>query len=232
MRSVPKLVLAAAFGTLATAPATAGVLDFEGLPAGGPVAPVVEGGVTFSFSATGGIDEAWLYDSSPAGVTRDPDLESPFYDASERPDLAEPKDQGNILIIQELLGDPDDEARGGVLTIEISEAVTLLAMDVMDVSLTRGDFRAELYGAGGLLASVENQHDGDTDRAPNFYETLVFGDPLDGVAGVTRIEVRFESISGGVDNIVFATGVPEPTLPLLLATGLLGLVGARRSPRR
>lgn len=217
-----------AAAALAALPAAAGILDFEGLPAGGPVAPVTVDGVTFSFSAAGGIDEAWLYDSSPAGVTRDPDLESPFYDAAARPGTEARKDQGNILIIQEHTGDPDDEARGGVLTIELDTAVTLYTMDVMDVSLDRGAFTAELYGSGGLLATVANAFDGDTDGPPNYYETLVFGDAATGIAGVTRIDVVLDRISGGVDNLVFRTSVPEPGIAFLLVAGLTGIAARRR----
>ena len=213
----------------AAAPAAAGVLDFEGLAAGGPVAPITVDGVTVTFSATGGIDEAWIYDSSPANTNpEDPDLLSPFFNAASRPGQFEPKDQGNVLIIQENSGpNPDDNAAGGTLVFDFDRAVTLLSLDVMDASLTRGQFTANLYGDSGLLLALANQFDGDTSSAPNYYETLSFG--AAGVIGVSRLELELDGISGAVDNIVF-TRVPDPAaLPIFLA-GLtcLGLRSRRR----
>lgn len=203
---------------LAGAPAYAAVLDFEGLANGSVVDSFsfVDNGVTVTgtVSATGGANEARVFDTNLTG-TADPDLEGPFSGGA----MLSP---GNVLIIQEEAGVasaiPDDNADGGVITLTFSSLVTFTGLSVLD------DARVTISSnANSRERTVEVDND---NFGRNFaFSSRVFGD-------FTELTFDFNGESGAIDNLQFSAlaAVPVPAaLPLMLVgMGAFGIASRRR----
>lgn len=94
-----------------------------------------------NITAVGGIDEAWIFDTSnPTGG--DDDLGTPNSDfggpgLGTGGALGAPGENayalGNVLIVQENNNTPDDNARGGDLIIDFANPVDLLTLTVLDI---------------------------------------------------------------------------------------------------
>ncbi len=200
------------------APVAAATIDFEGFAAGTNITNQIPG---VSISATGGIDEAWIFDTnSPTGG--DSDLAAPF---DEINGLATGTRPGNVLIIQENddPGDPDDlGTAGGIFDIVFDSVITLFSIDFFDME---DGTVVELFNSSAILIDTFLTDDSDTSNSvtPNLYEHLVF-DSTDGVAGVKSIRIEMAG-SGAIDNIVHSTSVPLPATLWLMLTALLGFVG-------
>lgn len=118
-------------------------IDFEGLAVGEAITEIAAAGITITISTTGGIDEAWIFDSgTPTGG--DEDLGTPnqactpsgpgIGDAGGPGGLGENCEAlGNILVIQENDdGIPDDAGTGGSMKFTFSEPVVLNYIDLLD----------------------------------------------------------------------------------------------------
>lgn len=192
------------------APVAAGTIDFEGFSAGDNVTSVSVAGATASVSATGGIDQAWVFDTdNPTGG--DFDLAAPFLDSGATP--------GNVLIIQENDdGVPDDAGAGGTITFVFDRAVRFLGFDAFD------DFGIDVSGseAGQVFTATNGRDRGDATFGGFDWVTTSLTFDFNGTGPGGR--------SGAIDNLQIAA-IPVPAgLPLLaLGLGLLGWAGRRRS---
>jgi hypothetical protein len=230
----PVLALATCLASAAPASALAGAINFEGaFYSANPVSQFrdTSGAVTGSISVTSRTNAAWLYDTAASGGA-DPDLEGPFFNAADR--SANPtaggltgKSFGRALIIQEQGASvPDDEARGGQIAFSFDRPVTLFSVDLLDAS--RGNVELTLFdGSNSVLGTYTNQFNGDSNRQPNWYETLFFGS---GVSGVKKLSLSMDNVSGAVDNIaVSAVPIPAAAWLFVSALGVFGLLGRRAS---
>lgn len=224
VRDLFAAVLASALITSAPAHATSTFIDFEGANySTNPVTQIydADGFLRGTVSVTGGINEAWIYDTTPP-VGADPDLEAPFYDAANRPNLTGGLNPGNALIIQENRRRPDDNARGGVMTFEFFNPVDVDNLTLLDAS--RGNVTISAFDINDLLIGTNtNLFDGDTNGAPNFYEVVSLS-----YLGVSRLELDFTNVSGAVDNIEISA-VPLPAAFWLFGSAIaaFGFVARR-----
>lgn len=192
------------------------VIDFEGLPPGGPLASVSAGngisGHPFAGSVavfghnpnpltgTAGQNFAAVFDAtcggSPAGCsgTNAPDT-----------DLYQPT-LGKVLIVNEDadFSDPDDaDRRGAHLRFDLTGfgpgTFVVESLVLLDVEAEEAPATIQLFGSGGLLETVSVGAIGDGQKA------VV---PLN-VAGVQRIRVNLQG-SAAVDNIRLKAEVREP----------------------
>jgi hypothetical protein len=174
-----------------------------------------------TISATGGINEAWVYDTSTHG--RVPDLSGPFTEIhSGGLTTINP---GNVLIVQENHNTaPDDNAGGGTVRLEFEAAIKLLSIDVFDIN-TRSSI--QLFGeTGAIIGSVYDLGDSETNASPNEFEHILFGE--NGVAGVKSMEV-YLSQPGAIDNVSY---VPLPAAAWLFGSvppDLSGIVRRRKA---
>lgn len=219
--------LAAALISSAPAHAASTVIDFEGPNYNSnPITQIydADGFLRGTVSVTGGINEAWVYDTNPP-VGADPDLEAPFYDAAQRArGNFDPLNPGNALIIQENPGSiPDDNARGGIMTFEFFDPVDVYNLTLLDAS--RGNVTVSAFDAGGaLIGTNKNLFNGDTNRAPNYYEVLELS-----YLGVSTLKLNLHRVSGAVDNIKISA-VPLPAAFWLFGSAILafGVVTRRK----
>ncbi|MEM8555427.1 MAG: hypothetical protein AAGF71_11460 [Pseudomonadota bacterium] len=194
-------------------------IGFEGFRNGAQVTKMTVDGVGVTVSATGGIGEAWIFDSSKL-QGGDPDLKGPFRNAY-RP--WRKHDPGNLLIIQENKhGAPDDNARGGTITFQFDRAVNVLGFKLFDDATvrvsstsTRGRFKAAQPWAERRYA--------------NYNFGLTF-------AHVTNVSFRFDG-SGAMDDLRFEAAAPVEAIPLppglaLLAGGVATMGAVRTWQRR
>lgn len=205
-------------GTFALSPVLAANIDFEAFPAGTNITNQIPG---VSISATGGIDQAWIFDTDNF-TGGDSDLEAPFTEINGGPMLS----PGKVLIIQENNGgEPDDlAASGGIFDILFDVATTLFSIDFFDmeqntiIQLFSDSFSTQIGG---------NFSTGDSDTADNStaneYEHLVFNAAA-GVAGVKSIRITMAG-SGAIDNISHRVSVPLPAMLWLFGTALAGFAG-------
>ena len=223
-KRISRLAAPLLMGTFMLAPASAATIDFEGLglPVGTSITNQIPG---VTISASGGIGEAWLFDTdSPTGG--DTDLQGPFNEINGGPDIS----PGNILIVQENDdGIPDDLAgSAGVFDIVFDVATTLVSIDFFDME---EDSTIQLFSDSFVtqIGGTFLTDDSDTGNGlPNHYEHLVFNG-VAGISGVKSIRIDLQG-SGGIDNIVHRTSVPEPTTltALAIAFGLLALGRCRQ----
>lgn len=189
-------------------PVAAATLTFEGLPADTSITNQIPG---VTISASGGIGEAWVYNTAVVGA--DPDLTAPHTEISGGPTL---NNTGNILIVQENAGPPPDDAgAGGSLYLVFDSAVTLQSIDVFDMA---AGSKINLFSDAArtaLIASI-NLLETDTSGPPNFYQHLVFGTDA---TNVRAMEVMMMN-SGGIDNLTY---VPLPAAAWLFGSAILGL---------
>lgn len=191
-------------------------IDFEGLPVGTGVAITNQiSGVTVS--ATGGIGQAYVYDTTSNGA--DPDLTGPFTN------IADPGGDkltaGLVLIVQENNNNtPDDNAGGGTLKLDFANPTTAISIDVFDMD---DGSTVKLFDTAGTELGNYALQNTDTNSTPNFFERVLFNGAA-GIAGVKSIEVSL-SRSGAIDNV--AT-VPLPAAAWLFGSGLIGLASLVR----
>ncbi len=222
--AVTGIAAVALFSASATNAAT---IDFNGFGNGANVTSVNFGFGSATVSATGGIGEAWAYDTTD-NTNGDADLLGPFSTAGGS---VTGYNAGNVLIIQENNGSnttPDDNASGGTITFDFDAPVILTNMDVMDMMLgkvTIKFFDNSSTQIGLDWANLTNTDTGDS-TFPNLFETIQFGS---GISGVSSMQITLDG-SGAIDNIG-VSAVPLPAAAPLFASAL-GLFGFMRSRRR
>ena len=219
-------VLAFAAFLLAASSAHGAVVTFESFTAGQPVDMITfDDGTTATVTtvsnrsaARGGTNQAGVFDTNnPTG--NDSDLAGPFASASGGPALS----PGNILVILgpgSGLGTPDDDARGGTITLTFSRVVDLLSFNYFDTEAASNNglrLTTDTGGNSGLLFTGDNEYDR--------YDMPFFG--------ITAATFALGG-SGAIDSLEIAdSGVmplPVPAaLPLLFsAVGFLGVIGLGR----
>ena len=210
--------------------ASAAVIDFDD-PAiqGAAISSITssDGLIGATISATGGIGEAVVFDTSATG-TADPDLEGPFRLEGGVPGTGTTT-PGGVLIIQEndlASGGPDDTASGGSISFAFDQAIDFTGFSIFDgATITVSSSSV----AGSSVFSVgEPVNEGPGNRVFNTFSTAGLFD------GVSDLTFAFEG-SGAIDSLLVApvagvSPIPVPAaLPLLLAgLGGLGLVSRRR----
>jgi len=205
--------------------AQAATIDFESFNNGDNVTSVGYGFGTMNVTGvTGGIGQAWAYDSNVQSPTNgDPDLDGPVFVDNG----GNQKSLGNILIIQEDNGDnrrPDDNGRGGTISLDFTSTVKLVSIDVVDMPL--GSFTISLFdsldNSLGIFNNLENTETTGNQNGLNMFETLYFGD----LSGVSRMDLSLRH-SGAIDNIV-VSNVPLPAAAWLFGSALIGFAGFKR----
>ncbi|MGD1699165.1 DUF7507 domain-containing protein, partial [Dapis sp. BLCC M229] len=172
--------------SVSTATTTNHVIDFEGFDAGTVIDDQYANlGVTIS--ATGGSNEAMIFDSSnPTGG--DDDLATP----GDGPNNTTA--QGNILIISEDgdSSDPDDKAGGGTITFEFDEnnPVDVNSLSFVDIEESGG--KVFTTDADGNVKTTNIPAPGD-----NSFQTLGINDD-----DVVKLEVKLKG-SGSVSSLDF-----------------------------
>ena len=120
--------------------AHAATINFESNAAGDVITGFSAGGVTGSVSATGGSNQAMVFDSNNYSGG-DIDLAAPFYDSftgrkrNAKPAAGAAKlKPGNILIISEdgNSANPDDNGSGGTITFMFDQLIDFMGFDVFD----------------------------------------------------------------------------------------------------
>lgn len=184
-------------------------------------------GLTGTVSASGGANEARVFDTNPGSVGTtsarrggggDRDLRSPFTNIDDPNDM---RAFGNALIIQEdartASAIPDDEAGGGTITFAFDRAISLLSLILLD-------------GEEGAFVTVDGQQVGDVARSgDNLFDTILFDDQARNVRAFT---VNLGG-SGAIGEFEAISAVPlPPALPMaLVAFGALGVFAMRRARR-
>ncbi|MEM8775327.1 MAG: VPLPA-CTERM sorting domain-containing protein [Pseudomonadota bacterium] len=214
-------LLAAAFCVGAASSAQASTLvDFSAFSAGDVVSGAFDfgGGLTGMLTATGGIGDAVIFDTN--NVTGgDFDLGSPVTNVDNAADV---RNFGNVLIVQENAGAPDD-AVGGTLTFVFDNPIILESIALLDVEEGTSIFDEDgQIATGGVDNSGLVNAAGDGDGPNQFIEFTFTNESL------TTLTVDFAG-SGAVGEFR-ASVVPVPAaLPLLIGgLGLMGYVGRRR----
>ena len=188
--------------------------------------------------------------ASPTGG--DPDLGTP---ATSGLGNASSEALGNLLIIQENGGEsqvnpgfintaPDDEWLGGQITFDFDSGISDFGFHVVDIEGTsESGFYAEFWDGATLVDTMTYTELVTNNGNPYYDSTLVFGNnsvneiqPFSVLSNPShtsfdRVVVNFAG-SGGIDNIVFNSVVPEPSTFLLLGAGLAGLAARARKRRR
>ncbi len=216
------------------------LIDFENLAPGTNVTEVTVDGLTVSVEATGGIGEAWIFDSS-APTGGDEDLGTPNQNCTPAgPGIGEggvPGTAGencvalgNILIIQENdNGIPDDAATGGTLTFTFSEPVIVRYFDLMDFeetttpSITFYDENNQQLGTPisptGLGDNSYERFDPEVDAGVFEVVTTILMDlPISGAIGGIEVVRASEVIDmGRIGDTITCVTTGEP-LPNVLVT--------------
>lgn len=232
--------------TLAAGGAQAAVVTFDDLTRGDTVSSISVSGATGTVSVSGGgasnSGNAIVFDTTDPGTAADgdPDLGAPFYDAFTGPAprsgtptaTANKLNPLNVLIIGEKPSadsgpdtNPDDNGRGGMISIAFDIAVTFMGFDLFD---DVDGFVAEGRDGDGNLVGTSGPISMDYDNQFTSLGGLNW-------ENVSLLTFDFKGASGAIDSLAFADPdggpvVPVPAaLPLLLAgIGGLGLLGRRR----
>ncbi len=235
-----RLQLAALVSGLAIAAAPAAsaiVVDFDGdfgiTLSAGQIMDDEYASEGILFSSSSGSNPVMVFDSgSPTG--RDDDLGSPNEDfggpgvgSGGEAGSAGQNDTalGNVLIISEDgdSSDPDDNARGGILSVTFLDVVTVNEVAILDIDdLDRGDSFLRFYdSANGLIAEIMVPELGN-----NSFQNIAAG--YDGVA---RMDLALAG-SGALAGFKYQPAIPEPASALLYPIGLAVFVGGIRRARR
>lgn len=217
-----KLTTLALAATLTAGAAQAVTLSFDEkeFSSGDIVTSFSKGGITGTVSATGGSNQAMIFDSRVLSGG-DADLVAPFYkffDASGNPNTSKGiSSPHNILIISEDgdQDDPDDNGSGGTITFKFDKLVDFASFRVFD-------------DVDGFVVTSNN---GDISTPISLDNDNQWAKVNTGFTGVRSLTFDFKSASGAIDNLkVTLSPVPVPAaLPLLLAgVGALGFAGRRK----
>ncbi|MEM9704865.1 MAG: VPLPA-CTERM sorting domain-containing protein [Pseudomonadota bacterium] len=224
MRSIFVTAFAAFALAGAAHASTMKTITFEGL-SNGQVVNSIDG---VSVSATGGIGEAVIFDTSLDG-TADPDLEAPLFPVSIQPTLGN-IGSGNVLIIQEnATGGPDDNARGGTFTFDFNglvEITDFVGVDFRDNAPGPQNLSFEIFRDTMSVSSFDFAMANPTVAVGNnrFFSFL---DVLTGMDSVGDQLVITVTGSAGIDNISFNV-IPIPAAAPLFLTALAGAGFMRR----
>lgn len=135
--------------------------------------------------------------------------------------------QGLVLIIEENPGNgtPDDDARGGTISFDFLQAVTLNAITLLDLDRDFTDILFTFFFEGGGTVSTGLPSDVKvlgTKSGDNSLRRYEFGD----LAPITGFD--FTTTDSGAIASLNVTPVPLPAAGWLLIGGLGGLVALKR----
>lgn len=215
------------------------LIDFEGLEPGTNVEEVTVNGLTVSIEATGGINQAWVFDSS-APTGGDEDLGTPNQNCTPAGPgegtggvPGSPGENcvalGNVLIIQENdNGIPDDASTGGTLTFTFSEPVIVNYFDLLDFEETTTpsiifyDENDQQLGTPisptGLGDNSYEQFDPKVDAGVFEVVTKILMDlPISGAVGGIEVMRASEVINmGRIGDTIFCQDTGEPLANVLV----------------
>lgn len=218
-----KLTTIALAGALTAGAAQAATLTFDETnvyASGDIVTSFSKGGVSGTISATGGTNQAMIFDSRVL-TGNDADLVGPFYKFFDANGVADTSrgisNPHNILIISEDgdQTDPDDNGSGGTITFMFDQLVNFTGFrvfDDVDSFVVRSD-------KGDVSDPISLDNDNQWENVRTDFK------------GVSTLTFDFGSASGAIDNLKFTPAVvPVPaSLPLLLAgVGAFGFVKRRK----
>jgi len=231
--------LALAFLTLSPQDTQADTISFDALPAGTVLSDqfAVSHGVTFS----GVNNTPWHPDRLAIFDTNnytggDVDLSYAWAGGN----LAGQR-LGMIFVIAEdvvdrnhdgLIDDPDDEARGGRVTIQFDNLIESFRFDQIDRDDSNGD-NVQVYKAGALLETFSYNEMATMDSSIEYGDRKANRMPwiTSEMAGDTFDEIRINVCgSHGFDSMSYNTPptVPEPATMMLLACGAAPIILKRR----
>lgn len=222
-----KLTTIALAATLSAGAAQAATLTFDErnqFASGDIVTSFSKAGITGTVSATGGSNQAMIFDSR-VETGEDSDLVAPFYKFFDANGVADTSrgttTPRNILIISEDgdQDDPDDNGSGGTITFTFDQLVDFTGFRVFD---DVDDF-VVTSNLGQTSTPISLDHD---NQWANVRTNFI---------GISSLTFDFGSASGAIDNLkIELTPVPVPgAFPLLLAgMGAMGMMSRRKKANK
>jgi len=173
-------------------------------------------------SATGGSDDAMIFDSSnPSGGDWDLGTPNESYGGPGKGSGGGSNDiaLGNILIISEDgdSQDPDDNAGGGIIRFDFATEVIMNSIGILDIDADEGE-QVRLFDVNDVLLNTFDF----LQVGNNGFQEIVIAN----LGGIRRMDVVFTG-SGAITDFEY-TSVPEPSIIALFGLGLIGLGFARR----
>ena len=208
-------------------------VDFNSLPGGGALAAgtnittQLAGFGIASVSATGGINQAWIFDSSnPTGG--DHDLGTPNQQFGGpgvgNSGSSNTTPLGNVLIVQENNNTPDDNAQGGTLDFTFTGATDVVDITLVDIEKNGGNVTLTTTSGNNVVVAIPPQGDNSVQVLPiNVSNVLSMSVYIKGSGAVGGLNIC-SAASGPVCTSTFDCSNLGPNTVVLTATDASGNV--------